>query len=80
MGPLGSAEPGNPHVLNTEDMLGFLGEHVDPTGDMLPTLRKGHWLSSACQAGTGEHEVVEHIHIQVHAAKIQYIYTYVLKT
>ena len=73
MGPLGSAEPGDPHVLHTGDMLGSLGAHVDPTGDMLPTLRKVHWLSSACQAGTGEHELVEEVHILVQAAKIQYI-------
>ena len=62
MGPLGSAEPGYPHVLNTEDMLDSLGEHVAPTGDMLPTLRKVHWLSSARQAGTVEHELLEEVH------------------
>ena len=69
MGPLGSAEPGDPHVLHT----GALGAHVDPTGDMLPSLRKVHWLSSVCQAGTGEHELVEEVHILVQAAKVQYI-------
>lgn len=62
MGTLGSAKTGYPHVLYPEDMLGFLGEHVAPTGDMLPTLRKVHWLSSARHTGTVEHKLLEEVH------------------
>ena len=62
MGTLGSTKTGYPHVLDPEDMLGFLGEHVAPAGDMLPTLRKVHWLSSARHTGTVEHELLEEVH------------------
>ena len=64
MGPLGSAEPGDPHVLYTGDMLGSLRMHVDPTGDMLPSLRV-HWLSSGCLLGRIEHKLEKQVHVLV---------------
>ena len=70
MGSLGSAKPGNPHVLHTGDMLTSLRVHINHTGDMLPSLRI-HWLSSDCLAGRIEHKLGKEVHVLVQAAKTQ---------
>ena len=45
-------------------MLASLRMHVDPTGDMLPSLR-AHWLSSGCLPGRFEHKLGKQIHVLV---------------